>query len=378
MQYDFPRIVDDIRSFLHATDQTYTEPLRHLASEYAEACNKANERLRRCEEYLQRGMRSEAIQYAQAEPPLLDVVAVLDFRERMDWEQTAAMYGLTPPPRLRLETAEALNRAFAEEKPLEDLLRKHRRLALARAPLPDRLAILHKIWRMDAGNPVWGEDVVRLEQARFGQLREMMSVAAASQDVDLIFQVREELFGKTWTAPLPKPLIEEVARLARSYQTRKLQLDLERAGDRLLQAYHARRESDAWGYWNEWRQLSDALGLGPGHASSHKISPARQWLEQLARQRLDQQKRTEFNADLERLEAALRAQTPPEQLRQLYAAVLRHRRPIPKATLDHYFDQMGEIINRREWRDRYILAAVFAGAALLLFGFFVWMNLHKH
>ncbi|HMC64682.1 MAG TPA: hypothetical protein VKI65_07070, partial [Gemmataceae bacterium] len=69
---DYQRIVDDIRSFLHSSDQTQSEALKEMAVAYAGACQEANQRLRRCDEFLQKGLRSEAVHFADAEPVLLD------------------------------------------------------------------------------------------------------------------------------------------------------------------------------------------------------------------------------------------------------------------------------------------------------------------
>jgi ABC-type transporter Mla subunit MlaD len=69
---DTQRIVDDIRTFVHASDQTCNDSLRALAAAYAAACKEANDRLRRCDEFLRQGLRSEAIRFAEAEPNLLD------------------------------------------------------------------------------------------------------------------------------------------------------------------------------------------------------------------------------------------------------------------------------------------------------------------
>ena len=102
---DYNEVVDDIRSFLAAADQTRTDGLHDLAGAYARLCREANERLRRCGDYLRRGMRSEAIHLAEAVPPLLDVVAALDLPELEEWEQLCGMYELPRPVRLHIETA---------------------------------------------------------------------------------------------------------------------------------------------------------------------------------------------------------------------------------------------------------------------------------
>src|SRR5215510_7754447 len=101
---DYPHIVDDVRSFLQSADQTLSDHLKGLAAAYADACKEANRRLRRCEEFLQKGLRSEAIHLAQTEPDLLDLVAVLDFPERSQWEELLLTYGLPAPPQLMLAT----------------------------------------------------------------------------------------------------------------------------------------------------------------------------------------------------------------------------------------------------------------------------------
>src|SRR6516225_2446967 len=102
---NYQEVVDELRSFLDAKDQTYSDQLKATAAQYAEACQQVNQRLRRCEEFLNKGLRSEAIHLAQTDPALLDLVAILDFPGRASWEEAAALYGLATPPRLNIETA---------------------------------------------------------------------------------------------------------------------------------------------------------------------------------------------------------------------------------------------------------------------------------
>src|SRR4029077_815572 len=137
--------VDEIRSFLQSADQTLTDPVRQLATAYARACQEIGKRLRRCWEFLQQGLRSEAIHLAEAEPNLLDELATLDFPERKQWEEVCLSYGLASPGRLNFEAAEALNEAYADALPLDGLLRKHRLLALTRAPVAQRLSLLRRV-----------------------------------------------------------------------------------------------------------------------------------------------------------------------------------------------------------------------------------------
>src|SRR4051812_21014354 len=102
---DYHRVVDQIRAFVQATDQTRTASLDGLALAYAEACVEVSHRLTRCHRLLQQGLRSEALQLAEIEPRLLDTIATLDFPERTAWDELVQMYGLPEAPRLQVEVA---------------------------------------------------------------------------------------------------------------------------------------------------------------------------------------------------------------------------------------------------------------------------------
>jgi hypothetical protein len=52
---DVQGLVDEMRSCIRSADQTYNDSFKQLAAAYAEACRDANQRLRRCEEFLEKG-----------------------------------------------------------------------------------------------------------------------------------------------------------------------------------------------------------------------------------------------------------------------------------------------------------------------------------
>ena len=111
---DYQRILDDVHAVLDSGGDR-PDLLRETAADYRAACEEANERLRRCEGLLRRGLRSEAIQQAETEPVLLDVVAQLDFSDRQAWCNLLAQHGIAPPPLLAIELAAELNEAYAVE-----------------------------------------------------------------------------------------------------------------------------------------------------------------------------------------------------------------------------------------------------------------------
>ena len=168
---DPKQTVESIRAFLGSQGTNVSAQLVAVAAEYAEMCRDANLRLRRCADFLRDGFRGEALAYAAARPPLLDLVSDLQFRELPDWERTCTSLNLARPGRLAVDAAANLIEASRQQEPLKELLSKHRNLALARADLPARLEVLRQLIEADPQNPCWRRDVEDLTLARLATLR---------------------------------------------------------------------------------------------------------------------------------------------------------------------------------------------------------------
>lgn len=54
---DYQRTIEFLRDFRAAPGQRITDDVRRCASEYADLCAKANDRLRQCSLFLQQGLR---------------------------------------------------------------------------------------------------------------------------------------------------------------------------------------------------------------------------------------------------------------------------------------------------------------------------------
>jgi hypothetical protein len=350
---DYQRVVDELRSFLQSNDQTLTDPLKELAAQYAQACREANERLRRCEEFLQRGLRSEAVHFAQAEPVLLDLVAALDFPERPQWDEVALQYSLPAPPKLLLETAEALNRAYADEQPLDDLLRKHRLLALGRAPLTARLGVLRRIAVLDARNPVWQDDVAEFEKRRLRDLEHEADRAASRNDGPGLAAVWEEINKTRWLTPPPAPLVQHVARR----YLEKVETELADA----LTATNVPRLQQLRDHWNDLTRVADLPQTNPLWRR-----PARA-LSWLAKQERAQAAELAYQAALANLEQALDRNLPRAEIERCGYAALQHQRGLPAALAARYQERLHSLagaVRRREWL---FVAGIFVVGVLLLF-----------
>lgn len=355
---DHQRVVDELRSFCQGSDQTVSDEIREAAAAYREACVAVNARLRRCGEYLAKGLRSEAIQLAESEPHLLGELATLDFPERPQWDQLAAMCGLQPAPKLQAGTAEALNRAYAEEQPLQQLLAQHRRLALARAPIAERLDQLRKLRTADPSNDVWLDDVREFERARLNQLSAEIDGVLGRSDAAGIARVWTELRETQWVDGVPE---KHVNRLKGAF--------LKQVADELHAAVAGQRLERALAARDKLLRLEADHLLEPNDPARLRVKSDLAWV---ARQENAQIRQLGFQDKLAEFENAVREGTDDETLRGLWLELGEFRAPIPHEIEQLYFQIREDAQTQRANREKLILAAVFGAGVLVLGALFIW------
>jgi hypothetical protein len=362
---NFHQIVDQIRAFVQSSDQTRNTFLEGLASTYAEACVEINQRMGRCHRLLQQGLRSEAIQLAESEPKLLDSLAALDFPERADWDELVQIYELAPAPKLSIEQAQFLNEAYAQEDPLQDLLRMHRRLALQRAPLRSRIGVMRKLAAQDTNNTIWTDDLRTFEKARFRQIQSEAGLAAQSRNVATINQLLAEIEQQTWVEPPPKALVQGLRKADsqfRGQQTRALLTDIDA---RLNDAFAARDPIRGRIARQEWIAATATAPLDPVDAIWDRVQPPLNWLD-------EEDRRDEIDhAHEEALSALIHALDDPARIRSAELerrahAVLQYGRGMSEGIQQRYVSRLrsAEAAQERRWR----VTVAGAAAGILLAG----------
>ncbi len=92
---------------------------------------------------------------ASMKPNAIDGAANLDFPEVEAWHEFLRFLAIPVPPEVNQDAARELNEAIVDTQPLTQLLNRHRRLAIAKAPLAWRIRVLRRIAQLDPVNPVW-------------------------------------------------------------------------------------------------------------------------------------------------------------------------------------------------------------------------------
>ncbi|APW60108.1 hypothetical protein [Paludisphaera borealis] len=361
---DHHEIVDQIRALLQAVDQTRTPALDALAAAYAQACGDVSRRLARCHRLLQQGLRSEAIQLADIAPRVLDAIADLDFPERADWDELVQMYGLPDAPRFPIEITSFLNEAYAQEDPIQDLLRTHRRLALARAPLRARIGVIRKLTAQDANNPIWQDDLRIFEKARFREIQVEAAEAARRHDAGSVGRLLAELEDQTWSEPPPVVLVQAIRKSDahfRGQQNRAILADIEVSLNDAFSAHDPIRGRLAR---DRWRATIAAVKLSPKDAVHERVEPALRWLE-------DQDRRDEFNRDREDSIRDLvdllddPKSVAPAVLDRTANEILKHSDGMPASIQDRFVSRL-TLERARQTRRRQWAAAAAAVAAVVV------------
>ncbi|MGP0064094.1 MAG: hypothetical protein ACLQGP_10915 [Isosphaeraceae bacterium] len=373
MTNDQYQLIDQIRAALHSGDHGSNGRLAGLASAYASACQEATQRLGRCHRLLQQGLRSEAIQLAESEPKLLDTLAALDFPERAEWDNLVQMHDLPVAPRLPIEPARLLNEAYAEEDPLQDLLRRHRRLALQRAPLRLRIGVLSQLAAQDPGNPVWADDLRAFEAVRLLQIQEEASQAGRHHDSEAIGRLLAEVEQPGWSEPPPRSLLQSLRKADAQLRGERGRAALDQIADRLEAAFNATDPIRGDLARQEWARLATALQVPHDDPIADRVRPALDWLD-------DEARRSREGRDYEECVTALNraldfpGTVPAVELEQLAHAVSSHGHGLPEGLQQRYITRLHAAESAQSRRFRLIVAA--SAATILLVGTLIYSAIH--
>jgi hypothetical protein len=371
---DYHQIVQQIRMALHAGDPGHNGRLAGLATAYADACAEAAQRLGRCHRLLQQGLRSEAIQLAESEPKLLDMLAVLDFPERPEWDDIVQMRDLPPAPRIPLEPARLLNEAYAEEDPLQDLLRRHRRLALQRAPLRLRISVLRQLADQDPANPIWADDIRTFEQVRMLEIQDEATEALQHHDPERIGRLVAEVEQSGWSEPPPQALVLSLRKADAQLKANRARAALEDVAARLDEASNARDPIRGRLARHEWTRLATAAALEPDDPIAERSRPALDWLDDQDRRDRENREHEEALGNLVRA-LDYPGSLAPAELERLAHAVQTRGDGLPEGLRQRYITRLRTAESAQARRKRLIAFGSAAGA--ILAGALIYLAVHS-
>lgn len=171
------------------------------------AVTEVNGCLAEIDEMLLNGLRDEALSMHDQE--LVAVARLLDVRARPDWVPLHGWLlerGQVAPDPINIEAAEQFAAVAHESEAIRDDLVTLRRLAVERASISRRLAVLRRLRRADPASRVWIESVATHEDARLRELRLAVPQALEAGDIERLAAMSEEIDDPCWDRQPPAEL----------------------------------------------------------------------------------------------------------------------------------------------------------------------------
>ena len=334
---DYQAIADKIELVLASLSNVSDEELRDLAETYARACQEVNQRLQDIHHLIKAGERSEAIRRADIAPRLLDAVDALDLPDRDAWVDICTLKRLPQPPELLTQYVAELNEAYESEQGLAGLLRQHRLLALARAPLAKRAAVLRQLAEAEPENPIWVEDLQTLEKFWLDQISQEIQECVKAEDLSALEDIHKELESGQWRCAPPASVISQCRSAVEMLRNKAFRREMEHLATLIREAMERRDVSRVEELLRVWQERAATAPQWVDWDLQNKVQPAMLLAKQLEAERQAERRRRQlFNqfqqmlvnppsrTELEKQYLALQEAgvTLPPDVEERYAAVI--------------------------------------------------------
>jgi hypothetical protein len=160
---------------------------------YARLCADADRRLEMIATMIEKGSDYQALQTAEQEPPLLDLVAILSFGGEKAWMDFCQAHQLPIAQRLDAKTVQALDRLYAQGVTANHPLYKDFRAAVLSREDEKALRIVQTILKLNPSDENARSELLRLENKHLQDLLEQLRAALKTDDEERIAKLAESL-----------------------------------------------------------------------------------------------------------------------------------------------------------------------------------------
>lgn len=231
------------------------EALHRLADAHAAEVGKANTLLARCHRWSHRGCVTEAASLAEA-VHLVPAAVALRLEGLLEpWSRLLKAASLPPPPEIDVALLESLVASIGRTQSLAPQLAAMRLSFLRRAPLPERLQLLHELADRDPRQPAWLEGVRRVEREAVAALAEAGREAERAGDAALAGEVVGRVESMRLRIDGHEDLFARVRSIAEAERTLLAQARLQACVDALHEAASAMDMERLAAAAAEWERL---------------------------------------------------------------------------------------------------------------------------
>lgn len=362
------------------------ERIAELATQYSQACEWVNEKTLLCVDILRQGNASEAMRLSR-ELDLLENYKTLVFDEYDAWISAALTFGDVAIPAFNRRLIDELDAAQTCMKPIEEVLKSHRILALSHSPLSLRVPVLRKLVELDPRNAGWKRELQEYETARMDEIYEELSHPLSYNDC---VRLLKEVEGSKWSIEIPLRIKKKIASIRQEYQkkNRQKQIDqlnakLKDIADNLVLSYNSYDFEGAKRWRSSWFKALDEFQTSqiiPPYDLIHSVDDVLSWIdsEQEGRNLLQ-----EYNAKVAAVDKELKRSISIEKCQRLLLDLARSAEAIGQPVPERFQRYLDKLIANEErkasQRSRFatsifvvILIAVIGGVGFGVYEFIQW------
>lgn len=163
------------------------------AADYVHLCTEAEQRLEIVAAMLEKGSDYQALQIAEQEPALLDLVAAVSFGGEKAWQEFCEEHHLPAAPRLSAKTVQALDALYTKGITANHPLYKDFRASVLSRDDARALRILHTILKLNPTDENAKKELQRLDNKHLQEALERLREALKTDDEEQIASLTERL-----------------------------------------------------------------------------------------------------------------------------------------------------------------------------------------
>ncbi|MCM2371867.1 hypothetical protein [Aporhodopirellula aestuarii] len=354
------------------------EDLREVVEQYEGELSIVNQKLGDAVDLVRRGLRSEAMAIIGSSPSLIDQANELSIPRLDELMELTELYDLPPISVVDTEAIEVLGDAMVELQSIDGLLKRQRKLVLARAPLVWRLRTLRAIAEADPTSPHWIDDIDAHEKARLKELSADVQQAVRSDDLAKLMLLKREL-ADTWQTAPPPSLQTAVNRHIHQLRLAGKQEDLIAAAAAIQESMDQFDEARTRQAAALYTTLRDEIveQFGPSSVAAEAEVIASPGLEYVAELNAEQQRVAARHSAIAKLENTMdRSGVTVPQIESAYQKAITFDEPLPPELFNRYRATIDDLKTRGKRKFQLAVGAV-AVATLLLIGFLVTWQIRR-
>ncbi len=367
---EYQQLIARIHEFIRSSEQQISPAIEELAERYAGLCDEINHRLEKCADFLDKGMRSEAVYEAHLAPSLFELAEIVNFSDADQWHEFCKENDLPIPAEIRTDIVERLQNECDTEELLSPLLQQYRRL-VHEGTADERISVLRQIRDKDPDNPVWEENLRPLEEQQMEELAVEAEKALSENDLPKLRYLYDELKDHRRAVEPPQELLNPIEKILGEVTAQeaaeKAQSVVAELDTALLNEDNEAIESQL----QQWEELQQQGNLTPDSNMQEVLDRAYAHRE---KQKKAQEEEQKFQEAKDQLWNAL-SEDPlnAASIRRCWEELSAFNREIPEA-LKNQAQSTLDTIERKQKTRRALIASACGLAVLLilsLVGYFV-------